>query len=633
MALTPGSRFGSYEILGLLGAGGMGEVYRARDHKLGREVAFKVLRAESAADAERLARFEREARAASALNHPHIVTIFDIGDAGGAPFIAMELVVGRTVRALLREGPLGVGALLDVALQTAEGLAKAHEAGIIHRDLKPENLMVSEDGFVKILDFGLAKLVPRPFDVDSEGPTALKGTTRSGTLLGTVEYMSPEQASARPVDHRTDQFSLGLVIYEMATGTRPFQRPTAAQTLAAIIETEAAPLDTKDSSAPPALARIVARCLAKTPDGRYESTRSLVQALREVKEAPSAAVEKVQPVPRALTPAAGAAMVPAPAPLVADDGRDYYVKTDFGIQKLDEEKLRAQLRANTFTGLELVRREGEDRWGVLHESRVFREEVPVSAGGSALDTARWRVVGGFIGHLVTFVGVGVFFVAEDGHVPAWMAFWGIGLFGHIVRILPHALALYHERRQALPGPVAERGRRLPSGAGAQRSLLSDSFVEEVERVRGLLRGRKKKDEGRDFLAEIDGLVASMSALAARQADLAEQTSDSETARLRDDEAEAQRKLDAAASAYDRDLLRRQLEVLHNRRRAMDQALVLLERMRVRRSMAEHQLKQLRLDLSRAEAQRLEAPELSSRILGIRHEVEAFDQVEEALARD
>ena len=198
----------------------MGEVYKARDTRLGREVAIKVLPAERAADPDRRRRFEQEARSASALNHPNILTIHEVGFEGETTFIAMELVEGRTVRELVASGPVPTKKLLDIAAQTAEGLAKAHGAGIVHRDLKPENLMVSRDGFVKILDFGLAKLAESDAHEGSTIQTAAGSPTEPGTVLGTAGYMSPEQAAGRPVDFHSDQFALGSILYEMATGQR-----------------------------------------------------------------------------------------------------------------------------------------------------------------------------------------------------------------------------------------------------------------------------------------------------------------------------------------------------------------------------------------------------------------------------
>ena len=225
MTLASGSRLGPYEVLALIGAGGMGEVYRARDGRLGREVAIKVLPETVAADPERLQRFEQEARSASALNHPNIVTIHDVGQTGGVSWIAMELVEGQSLRQLLAAGALSLPRTMAIGAQVAEGLGRAHAAGIVHRDLKPENVMVTADGLVKILDFGLAKPVPGAADDQSQAPTAAP-QTEAGIVVGTIGYMSPEQATGRPVDYRSDQFALGAMLYEMASGRRAFARPT-----------------------------------------------------------------------------------------------------------------------------------------------------------------------------------------------------------------------------------------------------------------------------------------------------------------------------------------------------------------------------------------------------------------------
>jgi serine/threonine protein kinase len=227
MPLLSGSHLGSYEIGTLLGSGGMGEVYRARDPRLDRVVAIKILPAELSADPDHLHRFEREARSASALNHPNIVTIYELAHDGSTHFIAMELIEGETLRQLLIAGSLPTRKTIEIAAQVAEGLAKAHEAGIAHRDLKPENLMVSRDGFVKILDFGLAK-VASPAADQQQTRTLSSWRTQPGTVVGTVQYMSPEQAAGGPLDFRSDQFSFGLVLYEMVTGKRAFPRNTAA---------------------------------------------------------------------------------------------------------------------------------------------------------------------------------------------------------------------------------------------------------------------------------------------------------------------------------------------------------------------------------------------------------------------
>jgi serine/threonine protein kinase/Tol biopolymer transport system component len=267
-----GQHLAHYEVVSRVGAGGMGEVYRARDLKLGREVALKVMHRGLSSKPDWLRRFEREARAAAALNHPNIATVYEVGDHEGTRFISMELVEGQTFRERLEKDSLSVSDILRLATQIASGLAKAHAAGIVHRDLKPGNLMVTNDGFAKILDFGLVKLLPRASDSSSE-------ITGKGSVLGTVEYMSPEQALAQPVDHRADQFSLGAILYEMATGRRPFQRDTAAQTLVAIVQTELEPVRQISADVPVELAAIVERCLAKDPADRYESTAELAREL------------------------------------------------------------------------------------------------------------------------------------------------------------------------------------------------------------------------------------------------------------------------------------------------------------------------------------------------------------------
>ena len=281
MRLDRGARLGSYEIVSSLGVGGMGEVYRAKDLELGREVAIKVLRKELASEPDALKRFEREARTASALNHPNITTIHHIGEHEGTRYIAMELVDGKTLRELLSEGPFSTKKTLDVARQIAGGLAKAHAAGIVHRDLKPENFMVTEDGLVKILDFGLAKLIPQGSDVDPEMATVTKAT-RQGTLLGTVQYMSPEQAAGRALDYRSDQFSFGSILYEMLTGRLAFREDTVPQTLTAIMKDEPEPISKLNDEAPDQLLVIVERCLAKEPDKRFDETKELAAELENV---------------------------------------------------------------------------------------------------------------------------------------------------------------------------------------------------------------------------------------------------------------------------------------------------------------------------------------------------------------
>lgn len=278
--LSPGGRFGSYEILQRLGAGGMGEVYRARDTRLDREVAIKILLLDRCSHPDALSRFEQEARAASALNHPNIVTIYELGHEDGTRYIAMELVAGETVRSLLSAGPIPFRKSVAIAAQIADGLAKAHEIGLIHRDLKPENLIVSRDGTAKVLDFGLAKLLK----ADRGSSDSSTTITEHGTVLGTVGYMSPEQATGEELDFRSDQFSFGSVLYEMATGAPAFKKKTHAETTAAILRDDPEQLGAKTLQAPAPFIWIIERCLAKDPRQRYASTRDLARDLAALRD-------------------------------------------------------------------------------------------------------------------------------------------------------------------------------------------------------------------------------------------------------------------------------------------------------------------------------------------------------------
>jgi predicted ATPase/serine/threonine protein kinase len=283
MSLAPGSKLGPFEIIAPLGAGGMGEVYRARDTRLDRIVAIKILPSAFFENSDRRSRFEQEARSASGLNHPNIITIYEMGRDGSCHYFAMELVEGKTLRALLDTGPLPVRKTIEIAAQLVEGLTKAHEAGISHRDLKPENVMVSQDGLVKILDFGLAKQLP-PTGENLDLAMTSASLTAPGMLLGTMAYMSPEQVAGRRLDFRSDQFSFGLVVYEMVTGKRAFQRNTAAETLVAILREQAEPLAVQNRDAPAPLCWAIERCLAKAPEKRYDSTRELARELAAIRD-------------------------------------------------------------------------------------------------------------------------------------------------------------------------------------------------------------------------------------------------------------------------------------------------------------------------------------------------------------
>ena len=317
MPLAAGTRLGPYEIVSPLGAGGMGEVYRATDTRLGRDVAIKVLPAEVASDPDRLARFEREAKAVSALNHPNIVTLYEIGTSESGPYLVLEKVDGHSLREVLADGPLTIRRVLALAAQIAEGVAKAHAAGIVHRDLKPDNIMVSDDGFAKVLDFGLAKLVWPELGAAPVAETTLVKDTGSGVVLGTLGYLSPEQAAGKPADYRADQFALGALMYEMATRERPFKRETMLESLTATIRDDPEPVRVKRPDVPAPLEWIIDRCLAKDPNDRYASTSDLARDLASMRDRLSdltrmPAVEapgRARAIPRRLIGWAGGAVV------------------------------------------------------------------------------------------------------------------------------------------------------------------------------------------------------------------------------------------------------------------------------------------------------------------------------------
>jgi hypothetical protein len=288
VTLAVGSRLGPYEVIAPIGAGGMGEVYRARDPKLGRDVAIKVLPESFSQDADALARFEREARAVAALSHPNILSIFDFGREDGTVFAVMELLEGETLRGRIGGGALGQRKAVEIAKQIAHGLAAAHEKGIVHRDLKPENVFVTSDGRVKILDFGLAKKAIAEEASDATNtPTASKHT-EPGVVLGTVGYMSPEQVKGKPADHRSDIFSFGAILHEMLSGTRAFQRDSAAETMSAILREDPPDLSATNKNVSPSLQRIVRHCLEKNPEERFYSARDVAFDLDSLSESSSA---------------------------------------------------------------------------------------------------------------------------------------------------------------------------------------------------------------------------------------------------------------------------------------------------------------------------------------------------------
>ena len=279
-----GKTLAHYEIKSLLGKGGMGEVYRARDTKLDRDVALKILPPEATQDPERRKRFETEAKAVAALNHPNIVTIHSVEDAAETHFITMELVKGQTLTDLVPKSGLSLPRMLDIAILLADAVSAAHRAGITHRDLKPENIMVDDEGRLKVLDFGLAKLKdPLPAADQATRVQSEIGVTQEGKVLGTVAYMSPEQAEGKAVDARSDVFSLGTVLYEMSTGQRPFDGDTPVSTVTSILRDEPVSVTDLNAAMPRQLGRVLKRCLAKEPDRRYESALGVRNDLQELK--------------------------------------------------------------------------------------------------------------------------------------------------------------------------------------------------------------------------------------------------------------------------------------------------------------------------------------------------------------
>jgi serine/threonine protein kinase len=321
MALGPGSNIGSLRVTSLIGKGGMGEVFRARDTRLNREVAMKVLPKDFASDADRLKRFEQEAKTLAALNHPNILTIHDAGVHEGAPYLVSELLEGQTLREEMNAGALPGRKATEYALQIARGLAAAHGRGIIHRDLKPENIFVTKDGRVKILDFGLAKLKEeqkaesrqRKSSVDADAPTVAE-ETEPGRVMGTPSYMSPEQVRGQPADHRTDIFAFGCVLYEMLSGTKAFRRDTPVESMNAVLKEEPPDLSATNPSAPPALEAVLRRCLEKQPEHRFQSAQDLgfaieVAATGTQRRAPGDAARTTGWSPRRVLTTAGSLVV------------------------------------------------------------------------------------------------------------------------------------------------------------------------------------------------------------------------------------------------------------------------------------------------------------------------------------
>ena len=305
MPLSPSTRLGFYEIIAPIGSGGMGEVYRAKDTRLGREVALKILMPGKTGNEERKQRFIQEAQSASSLHHPNIITIFDVGSENGLDYIAMELVKGKALEELIPSTGFGLSEVLKYGIQIAGALVSAHSAGIVHRDLKPANIMITEDGQAKLLDFGLAKLTEKSIigDADATVTNVSAGLTVAGTILGTVSYMSPEQAEGKRIDVRSDIFSFGSILYEMLTGKRAFQSDTMVSTLSAILRDEPEPVGPIADDARGDLEGIISRCLRKDPDRRWNSMSDLKSALEDLREeSPSGSSINARLTPKRVPP-------------------------------------------------------------------------------------------------------------------------------------------------------------------------------------------------------------------------------------------------------------------------------------------------------------------------------------------
>jgi serine/threonine protein kinase/Tol biopolymer transport system component len=401
MALTPGTKLGPYEIQSVLGAGGMGEVYRAKDTRLGRDVALKILPESFARDAERLRRFEQEARAVAALNHPNILAIHDIGEQNGVPFLVSELLEGESLRATLDRGALPQRKTIEFGVQVAQGLAAAHEKGIVHRDLKPENIFLTKDARVKILDFGLAKLAQRA-GADSNDLTLTSEHTAAGVVMGTASYMAPEQVRGEPVDPRTDIFAFGAVLYEMLCGIRAFRRDTMAETMTAVLKEDPPEFSGPSRMVSPTLDRIVRRCLEKNPEQRFQSARDLSFALSALSGTETSSAARAVAAPRRvplLLWLSGILMLAAVAGVTWFIARRPQPTTRMRFSVPLPEDISVSHLALSPDGSMLVFASPEENTGlpVLYVQRVGSSNVTLLSGTRGASYPFWSPDGAFVG--------------------------------------------------------------------------------------------------------------------------------------------------------------------------------------------------------------------------------------------
>jgi eukaryotic-like serine/threonine-protein kinase len=406
MSLTSGTKLGPYEIQSPLGAGGMGEVYRARDTRLGRDVALKILTEAFTQDADRLHRFELEARAVAALNHPNILAVFDIGQHNGTPFLVSELLEGDSLRTVLDSGTVPQRKAIEYGVQIAHGLAAAHEKGIVHRDLKPENVFITKDGRIKILDFGLAKLVQVP-SAGADERTLTSSHTVAGVVMGTASYMAPEQVRGEAADTRTDIFAFGAVLYEMLSGVRAFRRDTAAETMTAVLKDDPPELSDPGRNVSPTLERIVRRCLEKSPDQRFQSARDLSFALSALSGTETSSIARAAAVAAAGAPRRFPVLPWAAAVLavIAAVGVTWYIarrpqpttRMEFALAVPDEMSISQMALTRDGTMLVFVSPDENSAMPILYVQRVGSPNVTPLAGTQGASYPFWSPDNAYVG--------------------------------------------------------------------------------------------------------------------------------------------------------------------------------------------------------------------------------------------